>query len=79
MLNYLKGFFDKTDPTKSLKNAAFAVVVAFSCFWLSWQLIKNGMTSEFCVTYATLVSAVTIAKTVNKQESANVADTSKVD
>ena len=62
MLNYLKGFFDKTDPTRSLKNAAYALVILFSCAWLSYQLIKNGMTSEFCVAYATLVSAVTVAK-----------------
>ena len=73
MLNYLKGFFDKTDPTRSLKNAAYALVVIFSCFWLTWQLAKNGMTSEFCVTYATLVSAVTIAKAIKKEDTPNVA------
>ena len=37
-MNSILGYLDKTDPTKSLKHAAYAVVILCGCGWLSYDL-----------------------------------------
>lgn len=69
MLNFLRRFLDKTDPTASLKHAAYAVVVCMSCLWLTYELVRRGMDATWLGTYTVLVGAVTTAKIVRGNES----------
>lgn len=65
MLEYLKGFVDKTDPTKSLKHAAFAFAVVCSAGWLTYEIHRSGMSTGFVAVYTIFASAVLIAKVKN--------------
>ncbi len=70
MGEYLKRFFDVTDPTASLKHAAYALVVLSSCGWLTYGLVENGMDASWIGAYTVLIGAVTTAKIVRGNESA---------
>lgn len=71
MLEYCKKFLDVTDPTASLKHAAYAVVIVMSCIWLSYALFfKNGLDGMWLGVYTVLVGAVTTAKIVRGNEPA---------
>jgi hypothetical protein len=63
-VNYIARLFNATDPTASLKHAAYAVVVVFCCAWLSFALVKYGLTSEWVASLTVLVGAVTVGKVV---------------
>ena len=71
MFGYLKSFLDKTDPTTSLKHAAYALVVVMSCAWLSYHLIKVGMDATWMGVYTVLVGAVTTTKLVGGKDEAS--------
>lgn len=78
IMEYLGRFLDKTDPTASLKHAAYALVVVCSCGWLSYDLTvktiyrderdekvqRRGIDSNWCIAFASLLGAVTVGKVV---------------
>ena len=68
---YLKKAFDPTDPTVSLKHIAYGGVIAFGCFWLSYDLaikgvggVKHGIDAEWVAAFGLLLTAVTTGKIV---------------
>ena len=68
-MNYLARLMDKTDPSASLKHVAFAVVVAFACGWLTWDMIRGPITSEWNVAFGLLLAAVVTGKVVGSSPS----------
>lgn len=69
-MRYLARFLDKTDPTASLKHAAFAVVILFGCLWLSWNLfVVEKITTEWNYAFGILMGAVTASKVVGSSPS----------
>jgi hypothetical protein len=63
-MRYLGRFLDQTDPTASLRHAAYAVVVVFALGWLTWDMIRGPITSEWNVAFGLLMAAVTTGKLV---------------
>ena len=63
-MRYLARFLDQTDPTASLKHAAYALVVGCACCWLTWDMIRGPITSEWNVAFGLLLAAVTTGKIV---------------
>lgn len=63
-IRYLGRFLDKTDATASLKHLAYAVVVGFGCFWLTWDMLRGPITSEWNMAFLALLAAVTTGKVV---------------
>ena len=63
-IRYLARFVDKTDPTASLKHLAYAAVVSGGCFWLTWDMLRGPITSEWNVAFGLLLGAVTTGKIV---------------
>jgi len=72
MIPYLKSFLNQSDPTTSLKHAAFALVILSSCGWLTYALIKTGMDASWAVVYATLVGAVSFVKVKANESNGDV-------
>jgi hypothetical protein len=76
MREYLKKFLDQTDPTASLKHAAYASVICFGCGWLTYDLmvktieagVKRGITAQWNVAFGLLLAAVTTGKVMGKQD-----------
>lgn len=63
---YLKRFLDAADPSASLRHAAYAIVVVFACGWLTWDMIRGPITSEWNVAFGLLLAAVTTGKIAGK-------------
>ena len=63
-MRYLARFLNATDPTASLKHAAYALVVCAGCFWLTWDMIRGPINAEWCAAFALLLGAVTTGKIV---------------
>ena len=76
MREYLKKFLDATDPSASLKHAAYALVVCFGCGWMTYDLcvktldagVKRGITAQWNISFGLLLTAVTGAKVLGKQD-----------
>ena len=62
MAAYLAKFLDSTDPTGSLRHAAYALVVLFACGWLTWDMIRGPINAEWNVAFGLLLAAVTTSK-----------------
>jgi hypothetical protein len=62
---------DKTDPTASLKHAAFGAVITASIVWLSYGLWKaeGKITTEWNYALGLLLTAVAIGKVVGSDPS----------
>ena len=69
LLRYLARFIDKPDPTASLKHLAYAAVVTFGCFWLSWDMIRGPIDAEWVAAFGLLLGAVTTGKVVGSAPS----------
>lgn len=67
-MNFLARLLNPTDPTASMRNAAFGLVVLFACGWLSYALGKHGITSEWVAAFGLLLTAVGVAKIAGKSE-----------
>lgn len=69
---YLKKFFDTTDPTASLRHAAFALVVVAGVVYLGAELVVGlvkhgtGITGDWNMGFGILVGGVTGAKIAGK-------------
>ena len=63
-MNYLARFLNASDPSASLKHAAYALVVLFSCGWLSWDLSRGPIDGNWCAAFGLLLAAVTTGKIV---------------
>ena len=66
MLNYLRRFLDTTDPTASLRHAAYAVVIGCACGWLTYGLFKPGLDANWDAALGLLLAAVTTGKVLGK-------------
>lgn len=55
---------DKTDPTASLKHAAYAVGVVASTLWLTYDILRKPMTKEWVGALALYLAAVVVGKVV---------------
>ena len=64
MLEYLKRFLNSADPEASLKHAAYALVICSAVGWLTWDMIRGPITTEWNVAFGLLLGAVTTAKVV---------------
>lgn len=67
-MNRILRYLDATDPTSSLRHAAYALVVLFACGWLTWDMIRGPITSEWNVAFGMLLAAVTTGKIVGPRE-----------
>jgi hypothetical protein len=71
-LAYLKKFFDSTDATASLRNAAFALVVVSGVVYLGAELVVGlvkfgrGITGDWNIGFGILSGAATSAKIAGK-------------
>lgn len=65
-MRYLARFLNASDPTASLRHAAYAVVVCAGVFWLTWDMIRGPITSEWNVAFGLLLGAVVTGKIVGK-------------
>lgn len=68
-LKFVLGYADPTDPTKSLKHLAYAAVVTFGCFWLTWDMIRGPIDAEWVAAFGLLLGAVTTGKVVGSAPS----------
>lgn len=64
-MNYLKRLMDRTDPSASLRHAAYAVVVACGCGWLTFGV--RHLDGNWVAAFAALLAAVTGAKIAHKE------------
>ena len=53
---------DQTDPTASLRHAAYLLVVVSSCGWLTFALYRAVMDSQWVASFGLLLAAVTTGK-----------------
>lgn len=60
---------DKTDPTMSLKHAAYGLVVLSGCGWLTLEVVKHSITTEWVTAFGLLLAAVTTGKVVGSAPS----------
>jgi len=63
-MRYLARFLNASDTSASLRHAAYALVVGFSCGWLTWDMIRGPITSEWNFAFGLLLGAVTTGKIV---------------
>lgn len=63
-MNYLSRLIDATDDSASLRHAAYAVVVVCALGWLTWDMVRGPITSEWNVAFGLLLAAVTTGKLV---------------
>lgn len=62
MREYLKKFLDASDPSASLKHAAYAIAVLASVFWLTWDMLRGPINAEWCAAYGIFLTLVTVGK-----------------
>ena len=65
-MRYLARFLSASDPTASLRHAAYAVVVGCSCGWLTYGLLKPGLDGNWVAAFGLLMGAVTAGKVLGK-------------
>lgn len=53
---------DQTDPTASLKHAAYGLGVSCAAFWLSWDVIRRPISAEWVAAFGLFLGAVVTAK-----------------
>lgn len=71
-MRYLAKFLSAADPSASLRHAAYALVVLFSCGWLTWDMIRGPITTEWNIAFGLLIGAVTTGKLVGKDQQTKV-------
>ncbi len=66
-MSYLLRLLDKTDPTASLKHAAYALVIVAGCTWLTIALYRpTGLDANWVAAFGLLLAAVTTGKVLGK-------------
>ena len=65
-MSYLLRLLDQTDPSASLRHAAYAVVVVISCSWLTYDLARRPMDGSWVAAFAALLAAVVTGKVAGK-------------
>jgi Na+-translocating ferredoxin:NAD+ oxidoreductase RnfD subunit len=68
MTGWLKAFLDSTDPTASLRHAAYALVVGCGCGWLTWWMFRPGPDANWVAAFAALLAAVTTGKVMGAKK-----------
>lgn len=67
MMGYLRKFLDTTDPTASLRHAAYALVIVCGCAWLTIALYRpTGLDANWVAAFGLLLGAVTAGKVLGK-------------
>ena len=70
MFSYLKGFLNPTNPSASLRHAAFALVIVSGCAWLTIALFRPaGLDANWVASFALLLAAVTTSKIMGQPDS----------
>ena len=66
-MSWILRLFDKTDPTASLRHAAYALVVVAGCAWLTIGLYRPaGLDANWVAAFGLLIAAVTTGKVLGK-------------
>lgn len=63
-MRYLARFLDSADTTASLRHAAYALVVVCACGWLTFDMIRGPINTEWNFAFGLLLGAVTTGKIV---------------
>ena len=71
MFSYLKRFLDATDPTSSLKHAAYAAVIGCSICWLTYSIVHTGIDVNWVAAYTVLVGAASLTKIIGGNDGKN--------
>jgi len=66
-VNWLKSLLNATDPTVSMRSVAFGLVALSAIFWLTWDMIRGPITSEWNVAFGLLLTAVTTSKVMSSE------------
>jgi hypothetical protein len=66
-MNWFKKLLDAADPSVSMRSLAFGLVSVSSIFWLTWDMIRGPITSEWNVAFGLLLTAVTTSKVMNSE------------
>lgn len=75
-MNFLLGLIDKTDPTKSLREAAYGFGIFMSAVWLTIALFqKAGMDATWATVFSIFVAAITGAKVWSEKAGTEVSST----
>ena len=64
-MNYIYRLLDTTAPDASLRHAAYALVVASACGWLTFALYRPGLNGDWVLAMTALLGAVTTGKIAN--------------
>jgi len=67
MLDWIRKALDKTDPTVSMKHAAFGIAVIFSCLWLTYRCFI-AMDAQWVAAYAIFMGSVSVTKIAGKTD-----------
>ena len=66
-MNLFLRLLDKTDPTASMHKAAYGLVIACACAWLTIALFRPaGLNSDWVAALGLLLAAVTTGKVLGK-------------
>lgn len=65
---YLAKFLSATDSTASLRHAAYALGVLFSCLWLTWDMIRGPITTEWNFAFGLFLTAIVTGKVAKQSE-----------
>lgn len=66
-MKFLLRLLDKTDPTASMRHAAYGLVILASCAWLTIGLYRPaGLDANWVAAFGLLLAAVTTGKVLGK-------------
>lgn len=65
-MNVLLRLLDTTDPSASMRHAAFGLVVVCSIGWLTYALYKPGLNGDWVLAFTALLAAVGAVKVAGK-------------
>ena len=65
-MRFLLKLLDKTDPTASMRHAAYGLVIVAGCVWLTIGLYRTGLTVDWATAFGLLLAAVTTGKVLGK-------------
>ena len=68
MPSLLQKLLDQTDPTASMKHAAYGLGVVCSAFWLSWDVLRRPISPEWVACFALFLGAVVTAKALGTKD-----------
>lgn len=67
MFSILRQILDTTDPTASMRHAAFGLVVVCACGWLSFALYRSPMDATWLGAFTALLGTVGATKVLGSK------------